>query len=682
MASTARSTSRRRSSSTATRLYAPGEAAELRKDTTTSSSTPSVEAHLRLGVDPRHADQMVRGTVVLPHGTGKVVRVAVFAQGEKAQEALRAGADEVGGRGPRQEDRGRLARVRRRPRDPGHRWARSAGSARSSAAAASCRTPSRHDHLRPRAGDPRGQGRPRRVQGRQGRHHPRPVRQGQLRGRGSSSPTSRPCSTPMNRAKPGRRQGPVPPALTIASDDGPGHPGRHPASSRPPPPDLAARRPATPVTSRSTAETAQPPDRDRRTAADSLRPRTAATAGSRSGLDPPDRTGRGPTGPAGDDGEHAEAGPARSTSGWARPCGRGCHGAPSQGVAAGTDRPTAPTAARRPRADTKEGTHADRGQARDGRRAARGARAQPDADRLGVPRPHGQGDRRDPARLRKQDVTYRVVKNRLMRIAAAGHGRGGARARSSSGPTAIAFGTDEAATAKAVLDATRPYTGRQDHRRRARRPGDRRRRRHAPRHPAVAGGPAGQARRRRSRRRRDAAGLLAAPLRDSATARRSARRQDRPPDPSAHDHRHPRRRHRPDRRRRPTWPPSPRTSCSRPSTKMTVLELSEFIKTFEDRFGVTAAAPVAAAAAPAAGARPPGRRGRRGADRVHRDPHRDRPEQDPGHQGRPRADRPRPQGGQGPRRRGPQAVKEGVAKDEAEKIKAALEEQGAKVEIK
>jgi large subunit ribosomal protein L1 len=55
-----------------------------------------VEIHLRLGVDPRHADQMVRGTVVLPHGTGKIVRVAVFAQGEKAQEALRAGADEVG----------------------------------------------------------------------------------------------------------------------------------------------------------------------------------------------------------------------------------------------------------------------------------------------------------------------------------------------------------------------------------------------------------------------------------------------------------------------------------------------------------------------------------------------------------------------------------------------------------
>ena len=79
------------------RVYAPEEAVELVKETTTVSFDASIEAHLRLGVDPRHADQMVRGTVVLPHGTGKVVRVAVFAQGEKAQEALRAGADEVGG---------------------------------------------------------------------------------------------------------------------------------------------------------------------------------------------------------------------------------------------------------------------------------------------------------------------------------------------------------------------------------------------------------------------------------------------------------------------------------------------------------------------------------------------------------------------------------------------------------
>ena len=78
------------------RAYEPAEAAQLVKDTSTVSFDASVEVHLRLGVDPRHADQMVRGTIVLPHGTGKVVRVAVFAQAEKAQEALRAGADEVG----------------------------------------------------------------------------------------------------------------------------------------------------------------------------------------------------------------------------------------------------------------------------------------------------------------------------------------------------------------------------------------------------------------------------------------------------------------------------------------------------------------------------------------------------------------------------------------------------------
>ncbi len=78
------------------KVYLPDEAAELLRQTSTVNFDPTVEAHIRLGVDPRHADQMVRGTVVLPHGTGKVVRVVVFAQGEKAQEALRNGADEVG----------------------------------------------------------------------------------------------------------------------------------------------------------------------------------------------------------------------------------------------------------------------------------------------------------------------------------------------------------------------------------------------------------------------------------------------------------------------------------------------------------------------------------------------------------------------------------------------------------
>ena len=79
------------------RRYPLSEAIELAKQVNTVKFDATVEAHLRLGVDPRHADQIVRGTVVLPHGTGKPVRVVVFAQGEKAQEALRAGADEVGG---------------------------------------------------------------------------------------------------------------------------------------------------------------------------------------------------------------------------------------------------------------------------------------------------------------------------------------------------------------------------------------------------------------------------------------------------------------------------------------------------------------------------------------------------------------------------------------------------------
>ena len=79
------------------RVYEPEEAARLLKETSTVGFDPTVEAHIRLGVDPRHADQMVRGTVVLPHGVGKPVRVVVFAQADKAQEALRAGADEVGG---------------------------------------------------------------------------------------------------------------------------------------------------------------------------------------------------------------------------------------------------------------------------------------------------------------------------------------------------------------------------------------------------------------------------------------------------------------------------------------------------------------------------------------------------------------------------------------------------------
>ena len=78
-------------------LYAPLEAVRLVKDSVSTKFDPTVEVSMRLGVDPRKADQMVRGTVNLPNGTGKTARVLVFANGEKAEEARAAGADFVGG---------------------------------------------------------------------------------------------------------------------------------------------------------------------------------------------------------------------------------------------------------------------------------------------------------------------------------------------------------------------------------------------------------------------------------------------------------------------------------------------------------------------------------------------------------------------------------------------------------
>src|SRR4029077_9627505 len=78
------------------RLYSPSEAVALARKTSTTKFDPTVEVAFRLGVDPRKADQLVRGTVNLPNGTGKTARVIVFAVGEKAEAALAAGADEVG----------------------------------------------------------------------------------------------------------------------------------------------------------------------------------------------------------------------------------------------------------------------------------------------------------------------------------------------------------------------------------------------------------------------------------------------------------------------------------------------------------------------------------------------------------------------------------------------------------
>ena len=121
-------------------LYTPAEAVALAKTTSVTKFDSTVDVVLRLGVDPRKADQMVRGTVSLPHGTGKTARVVVFAQGERAEQALAAGADEVGGDEL-------IEKVAKGYTDltqlwpPPTSWAGSAVSAASSALAASCPTP-------------------------------------------------------------------------------------------------------------------------------------------------------------------------------------------------------------------------------------------------------------------------------------------------------------------------------------------------------------------------------------------------------------------------------------------------------------------------------------------------------------------------------------------------------------
>ena len=78
-------------------LYDPAEALQISVDTAKAKFDETIEVSIRLGVDPRHADQQVRGALVLPHGTGKTVKVLVFAKGDSAREAEEAGADFVGG---------------------------------------------------------------------------------------------------------------------------------------------------------------------------------------------------------------------------------------------------------------------------------------------------------------------------------------------------------------------------------------------------------------------------------------------------------------------------------------------------------------------------------------------------------------------------------------------------------
>ena len=151
-------------------LQTPAEAIDLAKRTAKAKFDETVELAVRLGVDPRKADQMVRGTVALPSGTGKDVRVAVFAAGDAAAEARAAGADIVGRRRPGRPDRGRDARLRRR-----HRHARPDAAGRP--ARPHARPPWPDAQPEDRHGDDRGRQGRRRVQGRQGRVPHRPLRQ-------------------------------------------------------------------------------------------------------------------------------------------------------------------------------------------------------------------------------------------------------------------------------------------------------------------------------------------------------------------------------------------------------------------------------------------------------------------------------------------------------------------------
>ena len=107
-----------------TKLYPLNDAIKLVRERAKAKFDESVEIAMNLGVDPKHADQMVRGVVNLPNGTGRVLRVAVFARGPKADEAKAAGADIVGRRGAGDDRAGRDDRLRPLHRNSGHDAAR------------------------------------------------------------------------------------------------------------------------------------------------------------------------------------------------------------------------------------------------------------------------------------------------------------------------------------------------------------------------------------------------------------------------------------------------------------------------------------------------------------------------------------------------------------------------------
>ena len=181
--------------SIARRLYSPAEAVRLLKAAQAAKFDETVEVHFNLGLNVRHADEQLRGTLMLPNGTGKEARVAVFAEGEKAKEAEEAGRGHRRLRRSRQARRGRLHGLRRRDRDAGSDGQRRPPRPRARPARPDAEPEDRHRDDGCREGRSRGEGRQARVPHRPRRERPHPDRQEELRRARSCSRTTRPCST-------------------------------------------------------------------------------------------------------------------------------------------------------------------------------------------------------------------------------------------------------------------------------------------------------------------------------------------------------------------------------------------------------------------------------------------------------------------------------------------------------
>ena len=149
--------------------YEPAEAVAIIKDFEPAKFDETVEVHIRTGLNVRHAEQQLRGTISLPHGLGKEMTVAVFAKGDKAREAEEAGADVVGAEDLAERVEEGLHRLRRGDRDPGPDAGGRQARPRPRAAGQDAQPEGRHRH------DGRGQGRVR-VEGRQDRVPHRPPR--------------------------------------------------------------------------------------------------------------------------------------------------------------------------------------------------------------------------------------------------------------------------------------------------------------------------------------------------------------------------------------------------------------------------------------------------------------------------------------------------------------------------